>query len=70
MGWFEGMIWRWTLSWTRELTLEEQHQLIELQDILGQHHPIRNDRDKVQWGTKGSFKCTRPHFESQQFAAG
>ena len=55
MSWFEGLTWRWTLSWTRELTHEEQHQLIELQDILGHHHPVRNERDRVQWGTKGSF---------------
>jgi len=29
MGWFEGQTWRWTLSWTRELSLEEQKALCQ-----------------------------------------
>jgi len=55
VGWFEGLTWRWTLSWKRELTSEEQQQLVELQDILVHRHPMRNERDRVQWGTKESF---------------
>jgi len=27
MGWFEGQLWRWALSWKQELTLEDQLHL-------------------------------------------
>jgi len=53
MGWCEGMAWRWTLSWRRALTTEEQQKLVKLQDLLVNHHPIRNEKDRAQWGMNG-----------------
>jgi len=55
MGWFEGGIWRWILSWRRELLPEEFTQLSQLQGLLHNHHPVKDERDRVQWSTKGSF---------------
>jgi len=55
MGWFEGHTWRWTLSWRRELTLEEQSHFSQLLDLLHCRYPVRNARDGIKWGTKGSF---------------
>jgi len=55
MGWFEGRVWRWTLSWKRELTGDAQQELVELQALLAYHHPERNERDTMQWGTKETF---------------
>jgi len=55
MGWFEGRVWRWTLSWRRELTVDAQQELVELQALLTHHHPERNGRDTMQWGTKETF---------------
>jgi len=55
MGWFEGRVWRWTLSWSRELTMEEQQKLQQLKDELANHHPRRNEQDMVQWGMNGKF---------------
>jgi len=54
MGWFEGQVWRWTLSWKRELTLEEQIQLANLQGVQ-QHHPLRNEIDRILWCKKDTF---------------
>ena len=34
MGWFEGHLWRWTLSWKREPLVEEQAQIFTLQELL------------------------------------
>ena len=55
MGWFEGQTWRWTLTWQRELTAEEQPQFSQLLGLLQHHHPVRNTRDIIKWGTKGTF---------------
>ena len=55
MGWFEGHTWRWTLSWRRELTLEEQSHFSQLLNLLHCHYPARNARDGIKWGTKESF---------------
>ena len=55
MGWFEGHLWRWTLSWKRELTAEEQAQLTNLQIVLQQNHPKRNVNDQVLWCKKEAF---------------
>ena len=55
MGWFEGMVCRWTLSWRRELRTEEQQKLMQLQNMLVKHHPRRNEQDRAQWGMSGNF---------------
>ena len=34
MGWFEGQLWRWTLTWKRQPSPEEQEHIIELQALL------------------------------------
>jgi len=39
MGWFEGTQWRWTLSWSMQLTKTEQQQLVLLQTELSQSPP-------------------------------
>jgi len=55
MGWFEGHLWRWALSWKQELTSGEQIQLMQLQDILQQHHPTQNEGDQILWCRKRTF---------------
>jgi len=55
MGWFEGDIWRWVLSWKRILTEEESQAEIALNNILHQHYPRRDTRDKLNWGRGGHF---------------
>jgi len=55
MGWFEGELWRWTLSWKRELSEEEQEHMISLQTILQQQCPVRNETDQLQWCGKSDF---------------
>jgi len=47
MGWFEGTIWKWTLIWKRELTLEESQQHNELLALLSLHHPLQNQADSL-----------------------
>jgi len=49
MGWFEGMRWKWTLAWKRELSQGELQKLEELMDILSQHYPQQDQEDKVLW---------------------
>ena len=48
-------MWRWTLSWRRELRPEEFTQLSQLQGILQHQHPVKDGQDKVTWSTKGTF---------------
>ena len=55
MGWFEGHMWRWALSWRQELTSEEQLYLVQLQDLLQQYHPTQNEGDHILWCRKQSF---------------
>ena len=55
MGWFEGRVWRWTLSWNSQLTDVAQQELGELQALLANHHPERNGRDTMKWGSKETF---------------
>ena len=38
MGWFEGLTWRWTLSWKRPLPDEEQHEATMLEATIMQTH--------------------------------
>ena len=49
------MTWRWTLSWKRALIAEEQQKLVELPGLLAHHYPMRNEKDRVQWGSKEVF---------------
>jgi len=58
MGWYEGPMWRWTLTWKSELTPEQQAQVITLQGILQHHHPRHNAKDQLRWGNKSNF-CTK-----------
>ena len=51
-------MWRWVLSWNRELLPEELVQLNQLQELLQHHHPTKDERDRVYWSAKGSFTVT------------
>ena len=62
MGWFEGNLWRWTLSWKREPSVEEQEQISSLQAILQQQQPDRNASDQLLW-------CGKPAFATNSLAA-
>jgi len=61
MGWFEGNMWRWTLSWSRAPSAEEQHQMMSLQDLLQQQQPDRDMRDQLQW-------CGKPILATKSLA--
>ena len=62
MGWFEGHLSRWTLSWKREPSAEEQEQISTLQAILQQQQPDRNAGDQLLW-------CEKPAFATNSLAA-
>jgi len=47
MGWFEGQLWRWTLTWKRQPSPVEQQQIIELQVFLQQMQPTRDANDQL-----------------------
>ena len=56
MGWYEGDIWRWTLTQGRALNLDEGEKVENLKQIPTQVYPIRNVKDKVLWDKKEKFK--------------
>jgi len=54
MRWFEGLIWKWTLAWKRELAQSELQKLEDLKTVLSQHCPQQDQEDNVLWqGNKG-----------------
>jgi len=55
MGWFEGMLWKWTLAWTRGLSQPELHQLEDLMNVLYQQCPQQGQEDAVLWRGKNDY---------------
>jgi len=55
MGWFEGMLWKWTLAWTKEVSQLELHQLDDLMAILSQHYPQQGQEDTILWKGQNNY---------------
>ena len=70
MGWFEGNVWRWVLSWQRELVTGEITQLNLLQGLLQQHHPVKAARDKTIWCNSGGFTVKSLLTEAEKISNG
>jgi len=49
MGWFEGLLWKWTLAWKRGLAQSELQKLENLMTVLSQHCPQQSQEDTVLW---------------------
>ena len=55
MGWFEGQLWRWTLTWKRQPSTEEQEHILALKELLQQLQLVRDASDQLLWCGKPSF---------------
>jgi len=55
MGWFEGAIWKWTLTWQRELTQMELPLLDALSAVLLQNYPKQDEDDNILWQGNNTF---------------
>ena len=70
MGWFEGLLWRWALSWKQELTLDDQVYLTQLQGVLQMYHPVRDRGDRILWCRKTSFSARALLLEASKISQG
>jgi len=59
MGWYEGEVWRWTLSWTKRLSLKEKQDEEVLFNILQLHYPRRYQDNKITWCNNIEFSVKR-----------
>jgi len=59
MGWFEGGVWRWTLSWKRQLSTVELQHTTELCNLLQQYPPARSKNHSVLWCKKDEFSSNK-----------
>jgi len=64
MGWFEGVTWRWVISWKRRLAPEESQNELMLFNLIQVYYPKRYQNDEVTWCNNNVFTVKSLYYKA------